>query len=75
MKTSIVSALNQIANGFAASYANAVQTVRGFTGTAQENAALKPMVNTAISPEVAKASANAAAISDELDSSKLNVVA
>ncbi len=75
MKTSIVSALNEIANGFAASYANAVRTVRGFTGSAQENAALTPMVHTAISSEVAKASANAGAISNELDSSKLNVVA
>jgi len=75
MKTGIVSALNQIANGFAASYATAVQTVRGFAGAAQENAALKPMVNTTISPEVARASAKAGAISDELESSKLNVVA
>lgn len=75
MKTSIVSALTNIADGFAASYASALQTVRGFSGTAQENEALKPMVNTAISSEVAKASANAGAISDELDASKLNVVA
>lgn len=75
MKTSIVSALNHIADGFAASYATALKTVRGFAGTAQENTAIKPMVNTAISPEVAKATANAGAISDELDSPKLNVVA
>jgi hypothetical protein len=75
MKTSIVSALTNIADGFAASYASALQTVRGFSGTARENEALKPMVNTAVSPEVAKASANAGAISDELDASKLNVVA
>jgi len=75
MKTGIVSALNHIANGFAASYATAVQTVRGFAGAAQENAAVKPMVNTAISPDVAKASAMAGPISAELESSKLNVVA
>lgn len=75
MKTSIVSALTNIADGFASSYATAIQTVRGFTGTAQENTAIKPMVNTAISPEVAKASANTGAISEELDASKLNVVA
>ena len=75
MKTSIVSALTNIADGFAASYATAIQTVRGFTGTAQENPAIKPMVNTTISPEAAKASANAGAISDDLGASKLNVVA
>ncbi len=75
MKTGIVSALTTITNGFTASYANAIQTMRVFTGTAQENAAVKPMVNTAISPEAAQASAQAGAISDELGSSKLNIVA
>ena len=75
MKTGIVSALSTIANGFTASYANALQTMRGFTGTVQENAAVKPMVSTAMSPETAQASAQAGAISDELGSSKLNIVA
>jgi hypothetical protein len=75
MKTSIVSAQNQISNGFAASYATAVQSVRGFTGNAQDHASTKPMVHSAIIPEVAKASANAEALSNELDSTKLNVVA
>ncbi|MEY4670066.1 MAG: hypothetical protein RL518_2765 [Pseudomonadota bacterium] len=75
MKTGIVSALTNIANGFASSYANAIQTMRGFTGTAQEDDEVKPMVNTAVSPEVAKALQQADPISNELDSSKLNIVA
>lgn len=75
MKTSIVSALNNIANGFAASYSNALQTVRGFSGKAQESTAVKPMVNTAISKEAARASASANPISSELSASNINIVA
>ncbi len=75
MKTGIVSALNNIANGFAASYSNALQTMRGFSAKGQETNAVKPMVNTAISPEAAKASARSDSISAELGSSNINVVA
>lgn len=75
MKTGIVSALNNIANGFAASYSNALQTVRGFSAKGQGAEATKPMVNTAISPDVAKASANSSQITGELESSKVSIVA
>ena len=75
MKTGIVSALNNIANGFAASYSNALQTVRGFSAKGQGAEAAKPMVTTPISPEVAKASATSGQISGELESSKVNIVA
>jgi hypothetical protein len=74
MKTGIVSALNHIANGFAASYATALQTMRGFSA-AQESGPAKPMVNTAISPAVAKASENARSVARELDASKLDLTA
>ncbi len=75
MKTSIVSALNNIANGFAASYSNALQTVRGFSAPDQKANAVKPMVNTAISQEAAKASASSQPIAAELGSSNVNLVA
>ena len=75
MKTSIVSALNNIANGFAASYSNAVQTVRGLTAKGQGADAVKPMVNTAISQEAAKASVTSQPIAAELGSSNINVIA
>lgn len=75
MKTGIVSALNNIANGFAASYSTALQTVRGFSAKGQGAEAAKPMVNTAISQEAAKASANSNKISGELESSKVTIVA
>lgn len=75
MKTGIVSALANIANGFAASYSTALQTVRGFSPKGQGAEAAKPMVNTPISQEVAKASANSNQISGELDSSKISIVA
>lgn len=75
MKTSIVSALNDIANGFAASYSNALQTMRGFTGKAQESTAVKPMVNTAISTEAARASASSDPIANELQASTIRIVA
>lgn len=75
MKTGIVSTLNNIANGFAASYSNALQTVRGFSAKGQGAETAKPMVNTTISPEAAKASVNSGKISGELDSSKVSIVA
>lgn len=75
MKTSIVSALNNIANGFAASYSNALQTVRGFSAKGQEADAVKPMVSTTISPEAARASARSDSISSELSSANIDVVA
>lgn len=75
MKTSIVSALNNIANGFAASYSNALETMRGFSAQDQQAAAVKPMVNMPISQASAEASASSEPIATELGSSNVNIVA
>lgn len=75
MKTSIVSALHSIANGFASSYSNALSSMRGFTGSAQEGDFVDPMVNVAVSADVVKATAAAAKISGELEKSTLDLIA
>ena len=75
MKTSIVSALNSIANGFASSYSTALSSMRGFTGSAQESDVVDPMVNVAVSADVVKATAAAVKISGDLEKSALDIVA
>lgn len=75
MKTSIVSALHSIANGFADSYSSALSGIRGFTGTAQDSDFVTPMVNVAVSADVVKATAAAVKISSELEKSALDIIA
>lgn len=75
MKTSIVSALNSIANGFAASYSTALSSIRGFNGTAQDSNSVDPMVNVAVSADVVKATAAAVKISGDLEKTALDIVA
>jgi hypothetical protein len=75
MKTSIVSAINNIAQGFAASYSNALSTMRGFNAAGQESDAIKPMVNTVVSAAVIEATAAAPDLSDDLGPKSLNITA
>ena len=75
MKTGIVEALNTIANGFSASYSNALRNIKGFSGSAQKVDVAKLMFNAPIRQDVVQASANSASISNELGSSSINIVA
>ena len=75
MKTGMVSALHQIVNGFAASYATAAPTSRGSSGNEQQNATARPMGRSAISSEPVDSPASPGEVSHERDEAKLNVVA